>query len=47
VQPFRVAINDKRGDFWHVYSKNVLFIDDKNNSETNLERKKEEKAQKR
>jgi hypothetical protein len=38
VQPFRVAINAKGGDFWHVYRKSVLVIDGKTNSEINLER---------
>jgi hypothetical protein len=34
VQPFRVAINAKGGDCWHVFQeKNVLVIDGKNNSD--------------
>jgi hypothetical protein len=41
VQPFRVAINAKGGDCWHVYRKSVLVIDGKNNSN------EDEKAQKR
>ena len=36
VQPFRVAINAKGGDCWHVYRKSVLVIDGKNNNEPNL-----------
>jgi hypothetical protein len=30
VQPFRVSINAKGGDCWHVYRKSVLVIDGKN-----------------
>jgi hypothetical protein len=30
MQPFRVAINAKGGDFWHVYRESVLVIDGKN-----------------
>jgi hypothetical protein len=34
VQPFRVAINAKGGDCWHVfYRKSVLVIDGKNNND--------------
>jgi hypothetical protein len=29
VQPFRVPINAKGGDCWHVYRDNVLVIDGK------------------
>jgi hypothetical protein len=47
VQRFRVAINAKGGDYWHVYRKSVLVIDDKNNNEPNLKREKDEKYQKR
>jgi hypothetical protein len=33
VQPFRVAINAKGGDCWHIFQeKNVLIIDGKNNN---------------
>jgi hypothetical protein len=47
VQPFRVAINAKWGYFWHVYRKNVLVIDGKNNIEPKLESAEDEKSQKR
>jgi hypothetical protein len=47
VEPFRVAINAKGGDCWHVYRKNVLFIDGKNNNKPNLEREGDEKYHKR
>jgi hypothetical protein len=30
VEPFRVAINAKGGDCWHVYRQSVLVIDGKN-----------------
>jgi hypothetical protein len=30
AQPFKVAINAKGGDCWHVYKKSMLVIDDKN-----------------
>jgi hypothetical protein len=30
VKPFKVAINAKGGDCWHVYRQNVLVIDGKN-----------------
>jgi hypothetical protein len=34
VQPFRVAINAKGGDCWHIFQeKNVLVIDGKNNND--------------
>ena len=32
VQHFRVVINAKGGDCWHVYMKSVLVIDGKNNN---------------
>jgi hypothetical protein len=32
AQSFRVAINAKGGDCWHVYKKSVLIIDGKNNN---------------
>jgi hypothetical protein len=32
VQSFRVSINAKGGDCWHVYKKSVIVIDGKNNS---------------
>jgi hypothetical protein len=32
VQSFRVSINAKGGDCWHVYRKSVLVIDGKNNN---------------
>jgi hypothetical protein len=32
VQPFKVAINAKGGDCWHVYRQSVLVIDGKNSS---------------
>jgi hypothetical protein len=32
AQLFRVAINAKGGDCWHVYKKSVLVIDGKNNN---------------
>ena len=47
MQPFRVAINAKGGDCWHVYMKNVLVIDGKNNIEPNLESIEDEKDLKR
>jgi uncharacterized protein (DUF302 family) len=47
VHPFRVAINAKGGDCWHVYKKTVLFIDGKNNNKPNLESTKDKKAHKR
>jgi hypothetical protein len=36
VQPFRVAINAKGGDCWHVYRKSVLVIDGKNHSDDGM-----------
>jgi hypothetical protein len=33
VQPFKVAINAKGGDCWHVYRQSVLVIDGKNNND--------------
>jgi hypothetical protein len=33
VQSFRVAINAKEGDCWHVYRKSLLVIDGKNNND--------------
>jgi hypothetical protein len=33
VQSFRVAINAKGGDCWHVYRQSVLVIDGKNNND--------------
>jgi hypothetical protein len=45
VQPFRVAINAKGGDCWHVYRKSVLVIDGKNNNEPNLESAEDEKSE--
>ena len=30
AQLFRVAINAKGGDCWHVYKKRMIFIDGKN-----------------
>jgi hypothetical protein len=53
VQPFRVSINAKGGDCWHVYRKSVLVIDGKNKNGTEgtkpQERSEEdaEKSQKR
>jgi hypothetical protein len=32
VQSFRVSINAKGGDCWHVYRQSVLVIDGKNNN---------------
>jgi hypothetical protein len=32
AQSFRVYINAKGGDCWHVYKKSILVIDGKNNS---------------
>ena len=32
VQSFRVAINSKGGDCWHIYRQNMIFIDGKNNN---------------
>jgi hypothetical protein len=32
VKPFRVSINAKGGNCWHVYKKSVLVIDGKNNN---------------
>jgi hypothetical protein len=36
VQSFRVSINSKGGDCWHVYRKNVLVIDGKNNNDDGM-----------
>ena len=36
VQSFRVAINAKGGDCWHVYRQSVLVIDGKNNREDGI-----------
>jgi hypothetical protein len=36
VQPFRVSINAKGGDCWHVYRKSVLVIDGKNNNDDGM-----------
>jgi hypothetical protein len=47
MHPFRVSINAKGGDCWHVYRKSVLVIDGKNNRKPNLERVEDEKSQKR
>jgi hypothetical protein len=47
VKPFRVSINAKGGDFWHVYRKNVLVIDGKKNNEPKIESVEDEKSQKR
>jgi hypothetical protein len=33
VHPFKVAINAKGGDCWHVYRQSVLVIDGKNNND--------------
>jgi hypothetical protein len=33
VQLFKVAINAKGGDCWHVYRQSVLVIDGKNNND--------------
>ena len=44
MQPFRVSINEKGGDCWIFYSKNVLVIDGKNISKPNLKREEDEKA---
>jgi hypothetical protein len=55
VQSFRVSINAKGGDCWHVYRQSVLAIDGKNNdnddmftcknnNEPNLERPEDEKG---
>jgi hypothetical protein len=33
VQSFRVSINAKGGDCWHVYRQSVLVIDGKNNND--------------
>jgi hypothetical protein len=32
AHPFRVSINAKGGDCWHVYKKSMLVIDGKNNN---------------
>jgi hypothetical protein len=36
VQSFRVAINAKGGDCWHVYRQSVLVIDGKNNNDDGM-----------
>jgi hypothetical protein len=36
VQPFRVSINAKGGDCWHVYSQSVLVIDGKNKNDDGM-----------
>jgi hypothetical protein len=36
VQPFRVSINAKGGDCWHIYRKSVLVIDGKNNNDDGI-----------
>jgi hypothetical protein len=36
VQPFRVAINAKAGDSWHVCRKSVLVIDGKSNNDNGI-----------
>jgi hypothetical protein len=36
VQSFRVSINAKEGDCWHVYRKSVLVIDGKNNNDDGI-----------
>jgi hypothetical protein len=33
MQPFKVTINAKGGDYWHVYRQSVLVIDGKNNND--------------
>ena len=42
TQSFRVAINDKGGDCWHVYKKSVLVIDGKNNRNDDKQAGKED-----
>jgi hypothetical protein len=55
MEPFRVAINAKGGDYWHAYMHSVIFINGKNNiddgmltgnnkNEPNLERLEDEKG---
>jgi hypothetical protein len=46
VKPFKVSINAKGGDCWHVYRNNVLVIDGKNNNEPKIESVEDEKSQK-
>ena len=36
VQPFKVSINAKGEDCWHVYKKSVFFIDGKNNNDDGM-----------
>ena len=36
MQSFRVAINAKGGDCWHVYRQSVLFIDGNNNIDVGM-----------
>jgi hypothetical protein len=36
MQSFRVSINAKGGDCWHVYRQSVLVIDGKKNNEVGL-----------
>jgi hypothetical protein len=36
VHSFRVAINSKGGDCWHVYRQSVLVIDGKNNNDDGM-----------
>jgi hypothetical protein len=36
VHPFRVAINAKGGDCWHVYRNSVVFIDGNNNIDNGI-----------
>jgi hypothetical protein len=39
MQSFRVSINAKGGDCWHVYRQSVLVIDGKNNNDDGMFRK--------
>jgi hypothetical protein len=47
MHPFRVAINAKGGDCWHVYRQSVLFIDGNNNNEDIEEKSREAQEEKR
>jgi hypothetical protein len=36
VQSFRVSINGKGGDYWHVYRKSMLVIDGKKKNDDGM-----------
>jgi hypothetical protein len=43
VHPFKVAINAKGGDCWHLYKKSVLVIDGNNNNNDGMSTRKNNK----